>query len=36
MNEMRVASMAFAAYLQSSALEQSITITGAPVRVKGA
>ena len=36
MNEMRVASMAFAAYLQSSALEQSITMIGAPVRVNGA
>ena len=36
MNEIRVASIAFAAYLQSSALGQSINITGAPVRVKGA
>ena len=36
MNEMRVASMAFAAYLQSSALAQSITMIGAPVRVNGA
>ncbi len=35
MNEMRVASMAFAAYLQSSALGQSITMMGAPVRVNG-
>ena len=30
MNEMRVASMALAAYFDSSALAQSITITGAP------
>jgi hypothetical protein len=36
MNEMRVASMAFAAYLHSSALGQSISMMGAPVRVKGA
>ena len=36
MNEMRVASMALAAYLHSSALAQSITMTGAPVRVNGA
>ena len=36
MNEMRVASIAFAAYLQSSALAQSITMMGAPVRVNGA
>ncbi len=36
MNEMRVASMAFAAYLLSSALGQSIIMIGAPVRVKGA
>ncbi len=36
MNEMRVASMAFAAYLQSSALAQSIIMIGAPVRVNGA
>ncbi len=35
MNEMRVASIAFAAYLQSSALAQSITMIGAPVRVNG-
>ena len=36
MNEMRVASIAFAAYLHSSALAQSITMIGAPVRVNGA
>ena len=36
MNEMRVASIAFAAYLQSSALGVSITMIGAPVRVNGA
>ncbi len=36
MNEMRVASMALAAYLVSSALAQSITMIGAPVRVNGA
>ena len=36
MNEMRVASIAFAAYLQSSALAQSIIMIGAPVRVNGA
>ncbi len=36
MNEMRVASMAFAAYLHSSALAQSIIMIGAPVRVYGA
>jgi hypothetical protein len=36
MNEMRVASMALAAYFVSSALAQSITMIGAPVRVKGA
>ena len=35
MNEMRVASMAFAAYLLSSALGQSIIMMGAPVRVNG-
>ncbi len=35
MNEMRVASIAFAAYLQSSALAVSITMIGAPVRVNG-
>ena len=35
MNEMRVASIAFAAYLHSSALAQSITMIGAPVRVNG-
>ena len=35
MNEMRVASMALAAYLESSALAQSITIIGAPVLVNG-
>jgi hypothetical protein len=35
MNEMRVASIAFAAYLHSSALAQSIIMIGAPVRVKG-
>ena len=36
MNEMRVASIAFAAYLHSSALAQSIIMIGAPVRVNGA
>ena len=36
MNEMRVASIALAAYFVSSALAQSITMIGAPVRVKGA
>jgi hypothetical protein len=36
MKEIRVASMAFAAYLHSSALAQSISMIGAPVRVKGA
>ena len=36
MKEMRVARMAFAAYLLSSALAQSITMIGAPVRVNGA
>ena len=36
MNEIRVASMAFAAYLHSSALAQSIIMIGAPVRVNGA
>ena len=36
MNDTRVASMAFAAYLLSSALAQSMTTTGAPVRVNGA
>ena len=35
MNEIRVASMAFAAYLHNSALAQSITMMGAPVRVNG-
>jgi protein ImuB len=35
MNEMRVASIAFAAYLHNSALAQSITMIGAPVRVNG-
>ena len=35
MNEMRVASMALAAYFVSSALAQSITMIGAPVRVNG-
>ena len=35
MKEMRVASIAFAAYLQSSALAQSIIMMGAPVRVNG-
>ena len=35
MNEMRVASMALAAYFDSSALAQSITMIGAPVRVNG-
>jgi hypothetical protein len=35
MNEMRVASMALAAYLDSSALAQSMTMMGAPVRVNG-
>jgi hypothetical protein len=33
---MRVASIAFAAYLHSSALAQSIIMIGAPVRVNGA
>ncbi len=36
MNEIFVASSAFAAYLHSSALAQSITMIGAPVRVNGA
>jgi hypothetical protein len=36
MNEIRVASMAFAAYLVSSADEMSITMSGLPVRTKGA
>jgi len=36
MNEMRVARMEFAAYLQSSALAVSIIMIGAPVRVNGA
>ena len=36
MNEMRAASIEFAAYLQSSALAVSITMIGAPVRVNGA
>ena len=35
MNEMRVASMALAAYFVSSALAQSMTMIGAPVRVNG-
>jgi hypothetical protein len=35
MKEIRVASMAFAAYLQSSALGVSMTMIGAPVRVNG-
>ena len=35
MNEIRVASIALAAYLHSSALAQSITMIGAPVRVNG-
>ena len=35
MKEMRVASIAFAAYLHSSALAQSISMIGAPVRVNG-
>ena len=36
MNDTRVASIALAAYLLSSALAQSINIIGAPVRVNGA
>ena len=36
MNDTRVASIAFAAYLLSSALVQSMTRMGAPVRVNGA
>ncbi len=36
MKEIRVARMALAAYLLSSALAQSITMIGAPVRVNGA
>ena len=36
MNEMRVARIEFAAYLQSSALAVSIIMIGAPVRVNGA
>ena len=36
MNEMRVASMALAAYLVSSAEAASMTRTGLPVRTKGA
>ena len=36
MNEIRVARIAFAAYLQSSALAVSIIMIGAPVRVNGA
>ena len=36
MNDTRVASIAFAAYFASSALAQSMTWMGAPVRVKGA
>ena len=35
MNEIRVARIEFAAYLQSSALAVSITMIGAPVRVNG-
>ncbi len=35
MNEILVASMALAAYFDSSALAQSITMIGAPVRVNG-
>ncbi len=35
MNEMRVASIALAAYFDSSALAQSIIMIGAPVRVNG-
>jgi hypothetical protein len=35
MKEMRVASIAFAAYLVSSAERTSITITGLPVRTNG-
>ena len=35
MNEIRAASMALAAYFASSALAQSITRMGAPVRVNG-
>jgi len=35
MNEIRVASMALAAYFVSSALAQSIIMMGEPVRVKG-
>ena len=35
MNEMRVASSALAAYFASSALAQSMTMIGAPVRVNG-
>ena len=36
MNEILVASSAFAAYLHNSALAVSITMMGAPVRVNGA
>ena len=36
MNEMRVARIEFAAYLQSSALAVSVSMIGAPVRVNGA
>ena len=36
MKLIRVASMALAAYLASSALAQSITMIGASVRVNGA
>jgi hypothetical protein len=35
MNEILVASIALAAYFESSALAQSITMIGAPVRVNG-
>ena len=35
MNDTRVASIAFAAYLLSSALAQSMISIGAPVRVNG-
>jgi hypothetical protein len=36
MNEIRVASIALAAYFVSSALAGSITMTGCPVRTNGA
>ena len=35
-NAISLASMAFAAYLHSSALAQSMSMMGAPVRVNGA